>query len=101
VERLQRKREPDGLGEVVIQSMWSPAVTAVRTKGIACTFQPLKEGYRAWAAGFGVAEVRQRQEGRRRVRFITGSSTGWAGAYLDRRATTAPCWKPPSQDGAL
>jgi putative spermidine/putrescine transport system substrate-binding protein len=36
-------------GEVVIQSMWSPAVTAVRSKGIACTFQPLKEGYRAWA----------------------------------------------------
>ena len=41
-------------GEVVIQSMWSPAVTAVRSKGIACTYQPLKEGYRAWAAGFGV-----------------------------------------------
>ena len=41
-------------GEVVIQSMWSPAVTAVRTKGIACNFQPLKEGYRAWAAGFGL-----------------------------------------------
>ncbi|MEN3383895.1 MAG: putative spermidine/putrescine transport system substrate-binding protein, partial [Hyphomicrobiales bacterium] len=41
-------------GEVVIQSMWSPAVTAVRSKGIACTYQPLKEGYRAWAAGFGL-----------------------------------------------
>ncbi|HUN42034.1 MAG TPA: extracellular solute-binding protein [Acetobacteraceae bacterium] len=35
-------------GEVVIQSMWSPAVTAVRTRGIPCTFQPLKEGYRGW-----------------------------------------------------
>ena len=34
--------------------MWSPAVTAVRSKGIACTYQPLKEGYRAWAAGFGL-----------------------------------------------
>src|SRR5438132_10971639 len=40
-------------GEVVIQSMWSPAVTAVRTKGIDCVYQPLKEGYRAWASGFG------------------------------------------------
>ena len=39
-------------GETVIQSMWSPAVTAVRTKGIPCTFQPLKEGYRSWASGF-------------------------------------------------
>ena len=36
-------------GEVVIQSMWSPAVAAVRSKGIACTYQPLAEGYRAWA----------------------------------------------------
>ncbi|MGZ2455514.1 putative spermidine/putrescine transport system substrate-binding protein [Rhizobium anhuiense] len=35
-------------GEVVIQSMWSPAVAAVRSKGIACKYQPLKEGYRAW-----------------------------------------------------
>src|SRR3982075_2665397 len=43
-------------GEVVIQSMWSPAVTAVRSKGIACTFQTLKEGYRAWAGGLGVAK---------------------------------------------
>ncbi|WP_456115311.1 ABC transporter substrate-binding protein [Skermanella mucosa] len=34
-------------GEVVIQSMWSPAVAAVRAKGIPCTYQPLKEGYRA------------------------------------------------------
>ena len=39
-------------GETVIQSMWSPAVTAVRTKGIPCVFQPLKEGYRSWASGF-------------------------------------------------
>ena len=31
-------------GEVVIQSMWSPAVAAVRAKGIPCVYQPLKEG---------------------------------------------------------
>jgi putative spermidine/putrescine transport system substrate-binding protein len=41
-------------GEVVIQSMWSPAVAAVRSRGIACTFQPLKEGYRGWAYTLGV-----------------------------------------------
>jgi putative spermidine/putrescine transport system substrate-binding protein len=34
--------------EVVIQSMISPAVTAVRTRGIPCVFQPLREGYRGW-----------------------------------------------------
>ena len=31
-----------------------PTVTAVKAKGIPCTYQPLKEGYRAWAAGFGL-----------------------------------------------
>jgi putative spermidine/putrescine transport system substrate-binding protein len=34
--------------EVVIQSMWSPAVTAVKSRGIPCYYAPLKEGYRAW-----------------------------------------------------
>ena len=42
-------------GEVVIQSMWSPAITAVRTQGIPCIYQPLKEGYRAWAVGFALS----------------------------------------------
>jgi len=44
-------------GETVIQSMWSPAVTKVRSMGIACTFQPLKEGYRSWASGFCVSKA--------------------------------------------
>ena len=38
-------------GEVVIQSMWSPAVTAVRSRGIDCYYVPLKEGYRGWFVG--------------------------------------------------
>ena len=50
-------------GETVIQSMWSPAVTAVRSKGIPCVFQPLKEGYRSWASGFCVSKGVTRQEG--------------------------------------
>jgi putative spermidine/putrescine transport system substrate-binding protein len=31
-------------GEVVIQSMWSPAVTAVKARGIPIVYQPLREG---------------------------------------------------------
>ncbi len=38
-------------GEVVIQSMWSPAVTAVRSSGVSCTYLDLKEGYRSWTIG--------------------------------------------------
>ena len=72
-------------GEVVIQSMWSPAVTAVRTKGIACTFQPLKEGYRAWAAGFGVPATLSGQKLDAAYEFINWFLDGWAGAYLNRQ----------------
>jgi putative spermidine/putrescine transport system substrate-binding protein len=41
-------------GEVVIQSMWSPAVTAVQVQGTPCVYQPLKEGYRGWGNGLGL-----------------------------------------------
>jgi putative spermidine/putrescine transport system substrate-binding protein len=72
-------------GEVVIQSMWSPAVTAVRTKGIACTFQPLKEGYRAWAAGFGIPKTVTGKKADAVYEFINWFLDGWAGAYLNRQ----------------
>jgi putative spermidine/putrescine transport system substrate-binding protein len=72
-------------GEVVIQSMWSPAVTAVRTKGIACTFQPLKEGYRAWAAGFGIPKGLAGKKADAAYEFINWFLDGWAGAYLNRQ----------------
>ena len=42
-------------GEVVIQSMWSPAITAVRAQGVPCVYQPLKEGYRSWGGGIGLS----------------------------------------------
>jgi putative spermidine/putrescine transport system substrate-binding protein len=72
-------------GEVVIQSMWSPAVTAVRTKGIECVFQPLKEGYRAWAAGFGVPATLSGKKLDAAYEFINWFLDGWAGAYLNRQ----------------
>jgi putative spermidine/putrescine transport system substrate-binding protein len=72
-------------GEVVIQSMWSPAVTTVRTKGIACNFQPLKEGYRAWAAGFGLPATLSGRKLDGAYEFINWFLDGWAGAYLNRQ----------------
>ncbi len=72
-------------GEVVIQSMWSPAVTAVRSKNIACTYQPLKEGYRAWAAGFGVPRTLTGRKADLAYEFVNWFLDGWAGAYLNRQ----------------
>ena len=72
-------------GEVVIQSMWSPAVTAVRGKGIDCVFQPLKECYRAWAAGFGIPKTVSGKQLDACYEFINWFLDGWAGAYLNRQ----------------
>lgn len=72
-------------GETVIQSMWSPAVTAVRAKGIDCRFQPLKEGYRAWAAGFGLPSTLEGAKLDAAYDFVNWFLSGWAGAYLNRQ----------------
>ncbi|MCB1485941.1 MAG: extracellular solute-binding protein [Bauldia sp.] len=72
-------------GEVVIQSMWSPAVTAVRSKGIACTYQPLKEGYRGWASGFTLPKTLEGKKLDAAYEFINWFLSGWAGAYLNRQ----------------
>jgi putative spermidine/putrescine transport system permease protein len=47
--------------------------------GIACVYQPLKEGYRAWAAGLGVPMLDAAYE------FIDWCLSGWAGAFLNRQ----------------
>ena len=72
-------------GEVVIQSMWSPAVAAVRSKGIACTFQPLKEGYRSWGGGLGLAKHLKGLELDAAYEYINWYLSGWVGAYLNRQ----------------
>src|SRR5258708_7915032 len=72
-------------GETVIQSMWSPAVTKVRSMGIACTFQPLKEGYRSWASGFCVSKSVSGPKLQLPYEFVNWYLSGWAGAYLNRQ----------------
>jgi putative spermidine/putrescine transport system substrate-binding protein len=72
-------------GEVVIQSMWSPAVTKVRSMGVPCIYQPLKEGYRAWAAGFGLPKTLKGKKLDAAYDFINWFLAGWAGAFLNRQ----------------
>ncbi len=72
-------------GEVVIQSMWSPAVTAVRAKGIPCYYAPLKEGYRAWAGGLGIAKHLTGLQKDAAYEYINWYLSGWVGAFLNRQ----------------
>ncbi|HEY1931589.1 MAG TPA: PotD/PotF family extracellular solute-binding protein [Acetobacteraceae bacterium] len=72
-------------GEVIIQSMWSPAVAAVRSRGIPCKYQPLVEGYRAWAGGLGLAKHLKGLELDAAYEYINWYLSGWVGAYLNRQ----------------
>ena len=72
-------------GEVVIQSMWSPAVAAVRSKGIACKYQPLKEGSRSWGGGLGLAAHLQGAQLDAAYEYINWYTSGWVGGYLNRQ----------------
>ena len=72
-------------GEVVIQSMWSPAITAVKAQGIPCVYQPLKEGYRSWGGGLGLSANLSGIELEAAYEYINWYISGWVGGYLMRQ----------------
>ncbi len=72
-------------GEVVIQSMWSPAITAVRSKGIPCVYQPLEEGYRSWGGGIGLSANLSGIELDAAYEYINWYLDGWVGGFLMRQ----------------
>ncbi len=72
-------------GEVVLQSMWSPAVTAVKAKGIQCVYAPLKEGYRAWGGGVGLSKNLSGIQLDAAYEYLNWMLAGWMGAFLGRQ----------------
>jgi len=72
-------------GEVVIQSMWSPAITAVRSRGIPCVYQPLEEGYRSWGGGIGLSASLSGMELDAAYEYINWYLSGWVGGFLMRQ----------------
>ena len=72
-------------GEVVIQSMWSPAITAVKSKGVPCIYQPLEEGYRSWGGGIGLSAALTGLERDAAYEYINWYLDGWVGGYLMRQ----------------
>ncbi len=72
-------------GEVVIQSMWSPAITAVKSRGIPCVYQPLKEGYRSWGGGIGLSAGLSGMALDAAYEYINWYLSGWVGGYLMRQ----------------
>ena len=69
-------------GEVIIQSMWSPAVTAVRARGIDVSYAPLKEGYRGWGVGMGLMKHLDGLKLEAAHEYLNWILDGWQGAFM-------------------
>lgn len=72
-------------GEVILQSMWSPAVTAVKARGLPCIYAPLKEGYRGWGGGIGLSRNLSGIELDAAYEYLNWLLDGWVGGFLSRQ----------------
>ncbi|MBO6720006.1 MAG: extracellular solute-binding protein [Rhizobiaceae bacterium] len=72
-------------GEVVIQSMWSPAVTAVQTQNKPCVYQPLKEGYRGWGNGLAMMSHLDGLKRDAAYEYMTWYNSGWVGGFIAKQ----------------
>jgi putative spermidine/putrescine transport system substrate-binding protein len=83
-------------GEVVIQSMWSPAVTAVLAKGIPCIYAPVneqpdgKEGYRGWCNGMGLMRHLSGKKLEAAYEYLNWYYAGWQGGFVARHGYYSP-----------
>jgi len=80
-------------GEVVIQSMWSPAVTAVREQGVPCIYQDLAEGYRSWSLGHCLPKHLEGKKLGAVYDYVTWYHTGTAGAFFARQGYYVVTWQ--------
>ncbi|MBV9755448.1 MAG: extracellular solute-binding protein [Alphaproteobacteria bacterium] len=72
-------------GEVMIQSMWSPAVTAVRSRGIDCYYVPLQEGYRGWASCVAPMAHLSGLKLDAAIEYINWYNSGWQGGFIAKQ----------------
>ncbi len=72
-------------GEVVLQSMWSPAVTAVRAEGVPCVYASPKEGMRGWHGGLAISASASGARLDQCYEYINWWLDGWPGAFVARQ----------------
>jgi len=72
-------------GDVVLQSMFSPGISALRGQGIPCVYAAPREGYRAW---HGVMCLSRESRGEQRdaaYAYMNWWLSGWPGAFIARQ----------------
>src|SRR3989442_3082188 len=71
--------------EVVIQSMWSQAVPAVRARGIPCYYVPLNEGYRGWASCIAPMRHLTGLKLDAAYEYLNWYQSGWQGGFIAKQ----------------
>ena len=61
------------------------SITAVRSRGIPCVYEPLKEGYRSWGGGIGLSASLSGMELDAAYEYINWYLSGWVGGFLMRQ----------------
>jgi putative spermidine/putrescine transport system substrate-binding protein len=72
-------------GEVALESMWSPAVTAIRAEGVPCVYAFPKEGMRGWHGGLAISAKVTGKQLDQAYEYINWWMAGWAGAFVARQ----------------
>ncbi len=72
-------------GEVAVQSMWSPAVTAVKAEGVPCIYAFPKEGMRGWHGGLAISAKVTGKQLDAAYEYLNWWLDGWAGAFVARQ----------------
>jgi putative spermidine/putrescine transport system substrate-binding protein len=72
-------------GEVVVESMWSPAVTALRTHDVPVIYASPQEGYRGWHGGIMINGQASGATLDAIYDYIDWWMNGWAGALVARQ----------------
>jgi len=72
-------------GEVALESMWSPAVTAVKSEGVPCIYAFPKEGMRGWHGGCAISAKASGKALDQAYEYLNWWLDGWAGAFVARQ----------------
>ncbi|QEF98501.1 hypothetical protein Mal15_25530 [Stieleria maiorica] len=72
-------------GEAVIESMFSPGVSALRAENIDCVYAAPKEGYRAWHGVMCLSSAASNASKDAAYEYMNWWLSGWPGAFVARQ----------------
>jgi putative spermidine/putrescine transport system substrate-binding protein len=71
--------------EVVIESMWSPAVALLVAQGVNCRYAAPKEGFRGWCSAQGIPKHVTGEKLQAAYDYLNWMQDGWLGALIMRQ----------------